>query len=72
MTYLNVLDEVSSAVGHFFGCLDKVLLCHRVRGLATSLLTSIAQNTGVFSNHCGSSQHLRGGGSVRGVSVRGG
>ena len=68
MTYLNVLDEVGSAVGHFFGCLDKVFLCHRVGGLATSLLTSIAQNTGVFSNHRGSSQHLRGGGgSVRGV-----
>lgn len=53
--YLDILDEVGSAVSHLLGCLDKVLLCHRIAGLAGGLLTSITQHTGVFGNHCGCS-----------------
>jgi hypothetical protein len=53
-TYLDILDQVGGAVGHFLGCLDKVPLGHRVSRLAAGNLASVAQHTGVLGDDCGS------------------
>ena len=57
-TYLDVLDQASSVVGHFLGGLDKVSLGHRVACLAAGNLAGIAQYAGVFGYDCGSCKHL--------------
>ena len=57
-TYLDVLDQASSVVGHFLGGLDKVSLGHRVVCLAAGDLAGIAQYAGVFGYDCGSCKHL--------------